>query len=170
MPGEDYPHCSDNSNKIAYRMKSAVTNNRNYYCWHVGNCTDTSCCILHPLGWSTHNYRAWLGTDCNLYINFATKWLDNWVSELVYLTSLLSSQGLMSDGRGPGNETKDERTPDMNTPGFYKPGVFVYHWCIVGNDLWYDRIYHQPSYCHCINCNNYCNKVCCMYGSSSYYL
>ena len=42
------------------------------------------------------------------------------MSELVYLTSLLINQGLMSDGAG--NEMKDERTPDMNTPGF-EPGT-----------------------------------------------
>ncbi len=38
------------------------------------------------------------------------------VSELVYLTSLLNSQNLIDDGLG--NETKDERAPDMTTPGF----------------------------------------------------
>ncbi len=41
------------------------------------------------------------------------------MSELVYLTSRLNSQGLMSD---KGNETKDERTSDMNTTGL-EPGA-----------------------------------------------
>ncbi len=40
-----------------------------------------------------------------------------WVIELVYLTSLIYSEGPMSDGPGPGNEMKDERAPDLNTPG-----------------------------------------------------
>ncbi len=38
------------------------------------------------------------------------------------LTSLLNSQCLMGDGRGAGNETKDERAPDLNTPGI-EPGT-----------------------------------------------
>ncbi len=45
--------------------------------------------------------------------------LQQWVSELVYLTTIiLNSQGLMSDGRAPGNEMKDESAPHLNTPGF----------------------------------------------------
>ncbi len=47
------------------------------------------------------------------------------LSCLVYLTSLLNSQGLMSDAtdRAPGNEMKDENVPDIiNTPGF-EPGM-----------------------------------------------
>ena len=42
------------------------------------------------------------------------------MSELVYITSLLNSQGLMSDG--PGNEMKDESAPDLNIMGF-EPGT-----------------------------------------------
>ena len=44
------------------------------------------------------------------------------MSELVYLMSLLNNQGVISDGPGAGNEMKDERAPDLNTPGF-EPGT-----------------------------------------------
>ena len=37
---------------------------------------------------------------------------------MVYLTSLLNSQDIRSDGPEPGNETKDEMATGMDTPGF----------------------------------------------------
>ncbi len=44
------------------------------------------------------------------------------VSDLVYLTSLLTARVLWATDREPGNEMKDERAPDLNTPG-YEPGT-----------------------------------------------